>query len=200
MGNGLDGVLSDVPTTIGGPDPFDRNIISGNLGNGIDLGPLTTGSLVEGNFIGSDVSGTNPLGNAGDGVISNAPNNTIGGTIAGAGNTIVSNLGDGIAIDPSAQANVVQGNFIGTDITGTSALGNGGDGIGIENSVKNQIGGSNVLNWRRRDRHPSRKTRIAGNVGNGIEIDFPLARNNIVQGNRIGTDLTGTRSSLAQPS
>ena len=44
--------------------------------------------LVEGNYIGTDVSGTLNLGNQSNGVSLASSSNTIGGTIGGAGNTI----------------------------------------------------------------------------------------------------------------
>ena len=162
--------------------------------NGIafdNLGNLAASSLIEGNLIGTDVKGTNALHNAGDGVVSNASKITIGGTAPGAGNIIAGNLGDGIAIDSFAAANVVQGDFIGLDPSG-AAIGNGGDGIRIENSSGNQIGGTNVQSGGAIGTLVGNV--IAGNFGNGIEIDFSLAMNNVVLGNRIGTDLGGTRA------
>ena len=67
--------------TIGGTAAGDRNIISGNTGAGIGLVAGATGELVEGNFIGTDITGSNPLGN-GTGILidGGSANNTIGGT------------------------------------------------------------------------------------------------------------------------
>jgi titin len=176
LGNGLDGVQSLATAVIGGTNPGARNLIAGNLGDGIALGQFAAGSQVEGNVIGTVVNGTQRLGNAGDGVRSiSLSNNTIGGTAAGAGNYIAGNLGDGIAIASFTSKNAVLGNFIGLSPAGTAA-GNGGDGIRVENSSNNTLFG-NV---------------VADNLGNGIEIDFALATNNVVQGNRIGTDSGGS--------
>ena len=102
------------------------------------------GNLIEGNFIGTDPTGTSALGNTGDGVlISQSSNNTIGGTTPAARNIISGNGGDGIDISgmsANTSTNLVQGNLIGTTTSG-GALGNGFDGIGITGSG-NTVGGS----------------------------------------------------------
>ncbi len=115
-----------------------------------------SGNVVEGNKIGTDVTGTVKLGNGADGVLldSNAGSNTIGGTSAGAGNLISGNSGDGVVLgfDPSDPANnaagalvtgnAVLGNLIGTDVTGLVNLGNAGNGVRIVDSAsRNTVGG-----------------------------------------------------------
>jgi titin len=179
VGNGLDGVQSLGTTTIGGTASGARNVISSNLRDGISLGALAKSSLIAGNLIGLGANGATDLGNAGDGVNSSSSNNTIGGTATGAGNYIAGNVGDGITLTSITitVGNVVQGNFLGVSVAGAT-VGNLGNGIRIENSSANQIVGNT----------------IAGNQGNGVEIDFRFAANNLVQGNRIGTDAGGTRS------
>ena len=83
-------------------------------------GARRAGNQVLGNFIGTDITGTLDLGNSQEGVrIENAPSNSIGGSTATDRNLISANH-TGVAITgPQALGNVVQGNFIGTDITGT---------------------------------------------------------------------------------
>src|SRR5262249_43563465 len=104
--------------------------------------------LVEGNYIGTDVTGTQPLGNKALGVVIGAiaSNNTVGGTVAGAGNLISANGIHGVYIDGSnnvgTTANVVQGNFIGTDVSGALALGNAEDGVYIRDATNNTVGGT----------------------------------------------------------
>jgi hypothetical protein len=123
----IESVLSNV---IGGTEPGARNVISGNTGAGIDFPsvlPVNMGQQVQGNTIGTDVSGTLALPN-GTGVSISASNITIGGTAAGAGNLISGNTTDGIAL-LSGTGNVVQGNRIGVDVTGAQPLGNGGNGV-----------------------------------------------------------------------
>ena len=76
-------------------------------------------------MIGTDVDGTSSLANDGSGVEIAASNVQVGGTGPGAGNVISGNAQFGVVILPSfffftpANDNLVQGNFIGTDKTGT---------------------------------------------------------------------------------
>src|SRR5258705_10108593 len=80
--------------------------------------------MVQGNYIGTDVTGTLSLGNINNGVLleTGSSGNTIGGTATGAGNLISGNGDFGIAIGTSS--NVIQGNFIGTDASGKQPLPN----------------------------------------------------------------------------
>ena len=179
------GVQAEAPNTlIGGLTVAARNIISGN-GTGVVIG--REGSRLLNNFIGTDITGTLPLGNTFDGVI--ADNGAlIGGTNTAARNVIsgngLSNLSLGVnAFGPGV---TVQGNFIGTDVTGNRALPAlfvSSTGIAISGSG-NVIGG------------PSSDAR---NVisGNAIGIRFRSSnvgppQGNIIQGNFIGLNVTGT--------
>ena len=168
-------------------------------------GADVSGNLVQGNYIGTNKAGTAKLGNNGDGVLIDAsPNdNTIGGTAAGAGNVISGNgsgtanyyVGNGVEINGSfgiTSGNVVAGNFIGTDTSGTVKLGNLGDGVVIASNVAglafptgataNTIGGAGAGNLISGNGLVG--VAIAGSAGNG-------ANRNIVVGNKIGTDKTG---------
>ncbi|MCP4284941.1 MAG: hypothetical protein GY792_10880, partial [Gammaproteobacteria bacterium] len=79
--------------------------------------------------------------------------------------------------------NVIAGNYIGTDVTGTTDSGNGGDGVQLTNgSSDNTIGGS----------IDGAGNLISGNDGNGITVSGATTTGNIIQGNLIGTDATGT--------
>src|SRR5262249_10945329 len=122
LGNGVR--VSDL-STIGGTVAGARNVISGNQGDGILIARAVTGTRVEGNYIGTDVTGTHALGNLGNGVTlsSAGRDNTIGGTDAGAGNVISGNAYYGVQIFLS-NGNRVQGNYIGTNATGTAAVRN----------------------------------------------------------------------------
>ena len=114
------------------------NVISSNQQSGISItGNILTGNLIEDNKIGTDINGIQSFGNTLNGIfISDSSGNTI------KNNLISANQDDGIDIR-GANDNIIQGNKIGTDISGTQDLGNGERGINIEGS-KNIIGGQNV--------------------------------------------------------
>ena len=132
------------------------NLISGN-GTGIHIGQLVLpGSIlntVQGNFIGTDVSGTKALPNERFGIILNDSQNTIGGPEAGQANVISGNNGGGILLFGmvNTTANIVANNLIGTDFTGMQPLPNKGEGIqiglngGLGGVSGNTIGSSPLL-------------------------------------------------------
>ena len=107
---------------VGGREPAQRNVVSGNTGRDIMggimiYGAAATGNIVQGNFIGLDATGMIGIGNEGRGVaIHNASGNYIGGAQPGAGNLIAANRATGVRIwGGSSTGNVVQGNWIGTN-------------------------------------------------------------------------------------
>ncbi|MBA3943843.1 MAG: tandem-95 repeat protein [Herpetosiphonaceae bacterium] len=180
--NGAGVGVQGVTNVIGGTTASARNLISGNLGNGIEIDTAAAiGNQVQGNYIGTDVTGTQPLGNVGIGVLlaTGATNTHVGGTTSGTGNLIASNSTGVVITLSGTSGNQVQGNAIGTDVTGTKALGNGG-GVLISGGVTNNLIGGTTT---------SARNLISGNRGNGIEVDN--ASGNQVQGNYIGTDVTG---------
>jgi hypothetical protein len=187
LGNGWYGVDIEGPetgTTIGGTTVAARNIISENALGGISITLAgASGNTVEGNFIGTDIHGTSAFPNK-IGVLIAAPatGNTIGGTATGAGNVISGNTGDGVEISGTgATANVVVGDFIGTDIFGTLAVANGGYGVAINTGASaNIIGGTTA----------AARNIISANVYAGVYIDD--SNDNLVEGDYIGTDMTGT--------
>ena len=117
IGNLLDGVVIDQASnnTIGGTTAGSRNVISANGDEGVEIsGSNATGNVVQGNFIGTQSDGTSALGNSFDGVeIVDGSNNTIGGTIAGAGNTIAFNGSEGVEVAGTpATGNAIRQNSI----------------------------------------------------------------------------------------
>jgi hypothetical protein len=141
------------------------------------------GDILEGNYIGTDVTGSMALGNS-IGVSVSSANNTIGGTATGAGNVISGNLGDGILFSAGATGNVVQDNLIGTDATATVSLGNGQNGVHLLSASGNAIGGtgSGAANV------------IAFNGNDGVLVDTGMGnsiRQNIIYGhdNGLGIEL-----------
>jgi hypothetical protein len=207
--NRLDGVLiENAPgNTIGGLLLGDFNVIAANGTDGIRIennlvpGPAgtqnqgATSNLVEGNKIGFNFRGAIVLLPNRDGINVSSANNTIGGTVPGARNFIISNLRNGITISsvsldsgdnetgaiPNAQptGNVIAGNFIGTQ-AGSDNYGNALDGVLIDAAPDNTVGGT---------------TTAAGNVisGNndGVTINNPSSVGNVVAANLIGTMADG---------
>ena len=137
-GNLFEGVTVQGATniTIGGSSPGARNLICAN-GIGILL-LSSTGDVIQGNYIGTDVSGRYALGNDGDGIdLQDASFITLGGDAAG--NLVCNNSGHGIFV-LGGVTNSVQGNRIGTDSTGNWPMGNGRDGINLQNANATTIG------------------------------------------------------------
>lgn len=145
----------------------------------IEVNPPGGANVFEGNYIGTNVTGTATSANNGAGIDVDTDGNFIGGTTPDARNLITGN-DQGIALSGAgATGNFVRGNFIGLDVSGAVALGNSSDGIRINSGATgNTIGGSVV----------SARNVIAGN-SDGIEID--AANGNTVGYNFIGTDVTG---------
>jgi len=185
LGNDQHGVTIDgAPNnTVGGTAAAARNIISRNGSTGVlIINSGASGNKVQGNYVGTDVTGTAALGNIVSGIaVLSASSNIIGGITAGAGNLISGNTENGVSIS-GGNNNQVLGNFIGTDVTGTKDLGNSKEGVAIINAPNNIVGGT----------ASGARNVISGNNGDGVWIDFNMSTGNKVQGNFIGTDLTGT--------
>ena len=137
-GDGIDISERAHDVLVGGTTAAARNVISGNW-VGVQInGGNTTGCLVQGNYIGTDTSGSSGVNNLFSGVylLFGTAGNTIGGAVSGARNIISGNNRNGIEIGKLDKAattnNVIQGNYIGTDVTGTIPLGNGSSGDGID--------------------------------------------------------------------
>ena len=172
---------------IGGDTPNSGNLLSGNGDSGIVLeGNGTTNNYVAGNYIGTDGSGTHAVGNAYSGVIlrSGVNHNWIGGKAPGERNLISGNARVGVVIqDSGTTSNTVSGNYIGTDLSGASAMGNGLAGIGILAGASGNIIGGDI---------DGARNLISGNQGPGIQVEDLGTTNNIIAGNLIGTDVHGT--------
>ncbi len=209
---------------IGGADsqvPGTRNIISGNSALGKQGAQLTAArgvatqgetalnNKIQGNFIGTDKSGSRALGNyfgvdlgANNTGPSVALDTLVGGPSAtpgvAPGNLISGNSSIGLLLNLT-KGNTVQGNLIGTNASGTAAIGNGkpftsttivtattpynGSGICLSNSFSNTIGGSTA----------GARNVVSGNVS-GILLNGLDSAENVVAGNFIGTDLSGSRA------
>ncbi|MFN2511686.1 MAG: Calx-beta domain-containing protein [Pyrinomonadaceae bacterium] len=154
-----------------------------NVGTGIVLDSAGN-NIIDGNFIGTNLSGTAALCNSGNGVFMfNSSNNTIGGTTPAARNIISGNRFPGIAIGGEfSTLNLVQGNYVGTNVAGTGDLGNEGNGIIVINGTNHVIGGTAA----------GAGNLVSGNNSPGIALGFSDPAGILVQGNSIGTNAAGT--------
>src|SRR5258706_324934 len=128
LANGQYGIyIQGSSNTIGSTSSFNRNLISGNTGDGIYVASGAN-NVIKGNWIGLNASGT-ALGNGGDGVnIDAATSTTIGGTAANTGNVIAYNALGVYVGQNSAVSNAIEGNSI---------YGNTGLGIDVVNFTTN---------------------------------------------------------------
>jgi titin len=185
--------------TIGGTTRRTGNLISGNLdAYGVTIADQsTTGNMVQGNFIGTDSTGTNAVANlSGIGIF--APGNTIGGAGAGAGNVIAGNggaTGPGIGLvlsGANTTNNVVQGNLIGVQPNGASPLGNAAQGVLITGEAANNLiggttsGAGNVIAFNGDDGV------LVGSIPSWAPFAIPAGTGNSILGNSIfGNGLVG---------
>ena len=187
LGNGspgiwVEGISNNI--TIGGLTDPERNVISGNNGDGIRLlGATVDDVTIAGNYIGADANGTTAIVNDGNGILieQGANDITIGGTTVASGNVISGNTQVGVLISNSSN-NIVSGNLIGTNESGTGAIANGTQGVFVSNgSTGNVIGGSSV----------AARNVVSGNVAEGVLIADSGSDGNFVQGNYIGVTING---------
>lgn len=175
--NGAHGILLQSPNnTVGGSTSADRNVIGGNGQSGVFVYTAAArNNTIAGNFIGSDTTGSNKLGNLNGIQIDGASGNQV------RGNLISGNSRDGVLIvNSGATLNVLQYNYIGLNAAGTARLGNGWYGIEISRP-DNVVGGRNAGNV------------ISANGKGGVVLFLSTSSGNRVQGNYIGTDKTGKK-------
>ncbi len=180
-------------TTIGGVSTADRNVISGNGGDGILINVSDANTII-GNFIGTNVAGTAAQPNAYGMRLYFTTGNTIGGGLQGEGNLVAG----GIVLQNDVFDSVVQGNIVGWDVTGTVAL---GGSISVVSGSGNIIGtdgdGENDASEGNQSRGMSLSS--GGNIvaGNLISIasDGVTAGGDVLLidagGNRIGSNSDG---------
>src|SRR5207244_791037 len=114
---------------IGGLTPDDRNIISGNGVAGIYVESEASGNLIAGNYIGTDVTGTVGISPNQSGLnIHFGPQLMIGG-VSPEERNIISGNKLGVIFWDTGTSIYLQGNYIGTDVTGTLPVPNTEDGI-----------------------------------------------------------------------
>ena len=150
---------------VGGSTAADRNVISANARGGVLI--VGDDNTVAGNRIGTSDAGTAALGNGVTGVEVRGDRNVIGGVL-GTERNLISDTATGVAVE-TGTGNRLLGNRIGTDVTGTAALGNG-DGVVVRAESTDVVG--NV---------------VSGNSGDGITIEAA----SLVLENRVGTTASG---------
>ena len=184
---------------VGGAAPGAGNLISGNTKHGLELvgginGTPCRGVTVQGNLIGTDVSGTIALANQESGIYLQTTDNVqVGGTTAAEHNVVSGNTKHGFILgNATANPGRIQGNLIGVNIFGTGGLGNGQHGIHIENMGGHRIGGT----------EPGAGNIIAFNGGAGIASSFrdflggPILSNSIFANRGLGLDRLGNGVTL----
>ncbi|MFK7996126.1 MAG: cadherin domain-containing protein [Granulosicoccus sp.] len=167
----------------------EGNVISGNatlVGSDPDHAGVsirdatTTGNRIEGNLIGTDRTGTIGIGNSiGVRIYAGATGNTIGGNNqSGLGNVISGNSNAGVEITGSGtDSNRIVGNVVGLNLGGTSAVGNLGKGVLIEDGAVGTVVGSPAT---------GEGNVISGNFDDGIDINGSGTTGTIVQANIVG--------------
>ncbi len=176
----------------GGATMTLRGLAINSFGNQVVLNGASA-HRIEGCFFGTNISGTlaaiSPSLNSGVGLaLVGSGAYVIGGTQPAARN-LVSGLTAGIVGQERLDGLQVQGNLIGTDATGTQAIGNLHEGFYAYGSLTNTlIGGSD----------PAARNVIAASGwsalnfrARGAVVSYAGTR---IEGNYLGTDVTGTRA------
>jgi uncharacterized repeat protein (TIGR01451 family)/CSLREA domain-containing protein len=146
----------------------------------LEVSSGSNNNVIAGNFFGTNVTGTEALPNA-FGIVVIGTNNTIGGSTPAARNVISGNSSVGLSLSGVSSGNQVKGNLIGTDVSGTVAIGNL-NGISFGGSDNNTIGGASLGE---------------GNVISASQTGVSVqngSNNNVIVGNLIGTNAGGTAS------
>jgi hypothetical protein len=177
----------------------EGNVISGNGGAGVALEGAGH-NIVAGNFIGTDATGTKPLGNgyniptdagpSAGGVVIQSDDNIIGTDGDGVNdlaerNIISANAYGGVGI--SGAGNAVAGNYIGTDISGTQPLGNQRLGVNVVFAGPDNRIGTNGIDVGAADEG----NLISANDGAGVNLGGSTVGSQLVAGNLIGVDANG---------
>jgi hypothetical protein len=177
--NGMEGVWiapGGENNVVGGSTPGERNVISGNRLFGVSIsGPGASGNVVKGNYIGVDATGGARLANRYGVAISRAAqNNTVGGTGQGERNVISGNGGGVLIRHSETSGNVVMGNYMGTDSTGSQPLPNAYAVWIVDGAQNNVVGGPG-----------SGEGNLLAENGAGVVVEDAQTTGNTVRGNSI---------------
>lgn len=193
-----------IKATIGGTVTGAGNVISGNILAGINT-ESASGCVIQGNLVGTDKTGLKALGNGEDdggiGIsLAHSTNNQVGGTTAAARNVASGNVVAGIRLfGAQTSGNHIEGNLVGTDRTGLKALGNGSEGITVMAASGNFIGGPsaaqrNIISGNKGTDGKGKGVFFVVNRQAGFGTNKGVPTNNLVRGNFIGADATGTKA------
>ena len=199
--NGNNGVLI---TSTGGNQTVQTNVLSGNLGNGLEISGDAWGVKVVPNIIGLNTRGDSAVefgdnfANGGNGILiaGTAHDNVIGGTGILSNdsvirqNTISNNDGYGIRVTDQAHRNVIADSAIGTNIQEQDALGNGAGGVLLDSTGIGNVVGTAVVGWSPLPSPAVLINVISGNNGPGVAL-APGTNFNAVINNWIGLDISG---------
>lgn len=185
---------------IGGDTALERNLISGNLENGVVInaqsGGATSNNVISGNYIGTNASGTSAIPNGADGILINdagggtangniiggASGTSPGGSCTGSCNLLSGNGYNGLGLWHEGVTNTtILGNYVGVDVSGSTAMANFDIGIEINETANNSVGNATA----------NGRNIASGNLGAGIFITGSLAYSNTVEGNYVGTSSDG---------
>jgi hypothetical protein len=203
---GASNVIGDTAAGAGGMTAGARNVLSGNTNDGLLIDSSASGVLVQGNYIGTDITGSTAVANS-IGILVNSSQDTIGGSVAGAKNVLSGNTGDGVQIASGVSGVLLLGNYIGTNHGGGGSIANG---TGVEVSGSNNtigavntgstgstpIGGGNLIAFNATDgvliaSSASGNLLLgdyvgignSGNSGNGVEV---AGNNNTIGSGKAG--------------
>jgi hypothetical protein len=175
-----DGIVVGSPNNrIGGLTAPERNVIASNNGSGITVQSAASGTLIQGNFIGTSSDGLSAAGGSSNaGIVVSGTNTMIGGTAAGAGNLIAGNDNDGIqvlnAIATAGTRNQVVGNSFGLGSDGMTQLDNVANGVTVKNSSFVYVSANNFF------------------ANDGDQVSITDSSNVTIQGNIIGVTRDGS--------
>lgn len=167
--------------TIGGPNVAQRNIISGNGNSGIIINANSNSNQIVGNYVGTNISGLTAVANQSHGVFISGSSTLV------SNNLISGNLSNGVGVNgfniiPAPTDNVIQGNLIGTNASGVSAIPNLAAGVSVFEAANTRVGGGLL----------AQRNIISANKQQGIVITDQSSIGTVIQGNYIGITADGT--------
>jgi RHS repeat-associated protein len=172
-------LISNAPgNNIGGLDVTNRNLIGGNITGVFITGPGSSNNVVFGNWFSLSANGSNTLVNGTDIIISNAPNNIIGGSVAAARNVLAGTT-QNIVVNGGATGNNILGNYLNLFPNGSPTTTSSGHiGVLVQNATGTVIGAAGAGN-------------VISGCDPGVKIPDATASGTVIQGNYFGTDPTG---------